>query len=66
MITDGLPEMTDPKEEFYTLERVETDLRTLLTAMPSVITETLAANVLAFAAGTPAADDVTVMAVRRL
>jgi sigma-B regulation protein RsbU (phosphoserine phosphatase) len=66
LITDGLPEMTDAAGGFYTLERVEADLRGLLAAAPEAITATLTANVLAFAEGTPAADDVTVLAVRRL
>jgi serine phosphatase RsbU (regulator of sigma subunit) len=65
LMTDGLPEMTDPEGGFYTPERVEADLHGLRSAMPEVITTSLAANVLAFAAGAPAADDVTVLAVRR-
>lgn len=66
LITDGLPEMTDAGGAFYSLERVAADLHALRSALPEVITTTLAANVLGFAAGTPAADDVTVLAVRRL
>lgn len=64
VISDGLPEMTDPEGAFYTLERVMADLAALGNAAPEVITATLAANVQAFAAGTPAADDVTVLALR--
>jgi serine phosphatase RsbU (regulator of sigma subunit) len=66
LITDGLADMTDPGGAFYTSERITADLETLLAAMPDMITGTLAARVQAFAAGTPAADDVTVLAVRRL
>jgi sigma-B regulation protein RsbU (phosphoserine phosphatase) len=66
LITDGLPEMTDLEGAFYSLERIAVDLHSLRSAMPEVITATLAANVLEFAAGAPAADDVTVLAVRRL
>jgi phosphoserine phosphatase RsbU/P len=65
LITDGLPEMTDPAGAFYTLERVIADIAALDGAAPETITETLAAKVLAFAAGEPAADDVTVLALRR-
>ena len=65
IITDGLPEMTDPAGEFYTLERVVADLAGMADASPEMITAALASNVMAFAAGTPAADDVTVLAVRR-
>jgi phosphoserine phosphatase RsbU/P len=64
IITDGLPEMMDAAGSFYTLERVAADLAALAGGSPQPITTTLAANVFAFAAGTPAADDVTVMALR--
>jgi serine phosphatase RsbU (regulator of sigma subunit) len=64
IITDGLPEMMDPAGAFYTMARVLADLAALGAAGPEPITTALAANVLAFAAGMPAADDVTVMAVR--
>lgn len=66
LITDGIPEMTDPEGRFYTMERLLTDLTMLVDASPSAITATLAANVQTFAAGAPAADDVTVLALRRL
>jgi len=66
MITDGLPEMTGPGGDFYGLERIVADLTGLLDAMPEIITAALAGNVRAFAAGTQAADDVTVLALRRL
>jgi sigma-B regulation protein RsbU (phosphoserine phosphatase) len=66
VITDGLPEMMDADGGFYTLERVEQDLTALTEAAPETITTTLAANVLAFAGGAPQADDVTVLAVRRM
>ncbi|HEX3349364.1 MAG TPA: SpoIIE family protein phosphatase [Acetobacteraceae bacterium] len=65
IITDGLPEMADPDGAFYTTERIAADLAALADADPATITTTLAANARAFAAGAPAADDVTVMAVRR-
>jgi sigma-B regulation protein RsbU (phosphoserine phosphatase) len=66
VITDGLPEMMDADGAFYTLERVEADLAALAGAAPETITTTLAANVLAFAGSAPQADDVTVLALRRL
>jgi len=65
MITDGLPEMIAPDGAFYTLERIAQDLHALRAAAPQTITQTLLANVVAFAAGEPAADDVTVLALRR-
>jgi serine phosphatase RsbU (regulator of sigma subunit) len=65
MITDGLPEMTDPAGAFYGMERIMADLSGMRDAPPGVITTTLAENVRTFAAGTPAADDVTVLALRR-
>ena len=65
LITDGLPEMTDPAGAFYSMERVVADLVELRDAAPETITTTLAGRVHAFAGGTPAADDVTVLALRR-
>ena len=66
VMTDGLPEMTDPAGSFYSDERIMADLDGLRTAAPDVITRTLVGKVQAFAAGMPAADDVTVLALRRL
>jgi serine phosphatase RsbU (regulator of sigma subunit) len=66
VITDGLPEMTDTGGAFYTLERVVADLAELGDAAPEVITATLCARAASFGAGAPAADDVTVLALRRL
>jgi serine phosphatase RsbU (regulator of sigma subunit) len=66
LMTDGLPEMTAPDDSFYTMARVLDDLTALADAPPSAITTTLAANVLDFAGGRPPADDVTVLALRRL
>lgn len=65
IISDGLPDMLGPDGSFYSLPRVVADLDGLAAATPREITATLAANVQAFAAGTPAADDVTVLALRR-
>lgn len=66
LMSDGIPEMTGPDGSFYGMARVVADLAALADAPPSLITATLAANVHAFAAGTPADDDVTVLALRRL
>ncbi len=66
MITDGLPEMIGPDGGFYTLARIAADLEDLKHAPPETITATLLGKVTAFAAGEPAADDVTVLALRRL
>ena len=65
-ITDGLPEITDPAGDFYLDARILDDLERLRDAEPGVITTTLARNVQRFAAGAPAADDVTVLALRLL
>jgi sigma-B regulation protein RsbU (phosphoserine phosphatase) len=66
LMTDGVPEMTGPDDSFYTMARVVADLTVLADAPPARITATLAANVQDFAGGTPAADDVTILALRRL
>jgi serine phosphatase RsbU (regulator of sigma subunit) len=66
LMTDGIPEMLAPDDTFYGMPRVVADLTALSDAAPSAITAALAAKVLEFAAGKPAADDVTVLALRRL
>ncbi len=66
VVSDGLAEMTNPDGAFYTLERVMADLTELADAAPEIITGTLCARVQAFGAGLPAADDVTVLALRWL
>ena len=66
VITDGLPEMTDPGGAFYSMKRVLADLHALRCAAPETITAALLSNAQAFADGSPAADDVTVLALRRL
>jgi len=65
VITDGLPEMMAPDGSFYSLRRVAADLAALAHAAPEAITSALVAQAQAFAAGTEAADDVTVLALRR-
>lgn len=65
VITDGLPEMLDPSEAFYTAARVMEDVRSLAVApLETLITE-LCARVLRFADTAAQADDVTALAVRR-
>jgi len=65
MLTDGLPETTDPAGAFYTIPRLAADLAGLREADPLTVATTLAGAVAAFAAGTAPTDDVTIMAVRK-
>ena len=65
-ITDGLADMRDPEGRTYSARRVAEDLGGMSAASPLAITAALAENARHFAAGTPAADDVTVLALRRL
>ncbi len=65
-ITDGLTDMRDPEGTMYSARRVFENLEALAGAAPAAITAALAGNARRFAAGTPAADDVTVLALRRL
>ena len=65
VITDGLPEMTDPDGQFYGMPRIVADLAELAGASPEAVATTLAERVRAFAGTSPVADDVTVLALRR-
>ena len=64
VITDGLPEMADQAGAFYTLARVEADLRELAAAEPATLVGELCARVLRFADSAVQADDVTALALR--
>jgi serine phosphatase RsbU (regulator of sigma subunit) len=64
-MTDGVADMLSPCGKAYGAAQVVTDLRDLAAAAPDVITTTLAAKVRLFADTQPAADDVTILAVRR-
>ena len=66
VITDGLPEMTNAEDAFYTPARVMDDLRELCGAEPEALITELCARVLRFAGGAEQADDVTALAVRVL
>jgi serine phosphatase RsbU (regulator of sigma subunit) len=66
LMSDGLPEMTDADGGFYGLPRLHADLAQMADAAAAEITATLVARVQDFAGGEPAADDVTVLALRRL
>jgi serine phosphatase RsbU (regulator of sigma subunit) len=54
----------DAAGAFYTMERVAADIADVSSKTPIEIVTELAARVLAFAAGTSQADDVTALAVR--
>ena len=64
VITDGLPEMTNAEDAFYTQARVMDDLRELCGAEPETLIAELCARVLRFAGTAEQADDVTALAVR--
>ncbi len=64
VITDGLPEMTNPEAAFYTHARVMDDLRELCRAEPEPLITELCARVLRFAGTAGQADDVTALALR--
>ncbi len=66
MMTDGVSDMADPDGELYGTHRIMQHLTDLRDAMPDQITTALTDRLRIFAAGTPAADDVTVLALRRL
>ena len=62
--TDGVTEALDPNEELFGDERLSATLRTVPTLNPDDIALHVRTAVTAFAAGTPQADDITVLAVR--
>ena len=64
VITDGLPEMINAEEAFYTAARVMDDLRELRFATPETLVGELCARVLRFAGTAEQADDVTALALR--
>lgn len=66
VMTDGLPEMTNPEDRFYTQARVLADLQELSSAEPEALITELCRRVLRFAGSAEPADDVTVLALRRL
>ena len=66
IITDGVSEMEDIEGQFYTAARVESDLAELAHRASSEIVQELARRVQAFAGPVPAADDVTILTLRRL
>ena len=63
VITDGLPEMLSPAEEFYTQARVNADLVELSALAPEALITQLCERVMNFAGDADRADDVTAMAV---
>jgi sigma-B regulation protein RsbU (phosphoserine phosphatase) len=64
VITDGLPDMTDADDAFYSMERVTNDLRELCALPPEPLINGLCERVLRFAGSAEQADDVTALALR--
>ena len=66
LYTDGVTEATDEKMELFGEERLEETLRVMPNSEPTMICNVVRAAVAAFAAGAPQADDITVLAIRRI
>jgi sigma-B regulation protein RsbU (phosphoserine phosphatase) len=64
VITDGLPDAIDPAGHAYTLQQVAHELTNLASEAPKTITEALVTRIAEFTNGTPASDDITVLALR--
>jgi serine phosphatase RsbU (regulator of sigma subunit) len=66
LYTDGITEAQAPDEAFYGVERLEALLRGLASASPAECVDRVVGDVNRFASGAPPADDLTVLALRRL
>ncbi len=66
LYTDGVTEAMDAKGELFGEERLEETLHAAPDGEPASISRVVRAAVAAFAAGAPAADDLTVLAVQQL
>jgi serine phosphatase RsbU (regulator of sigma subunit) len=66
LYTDGITEAQAPDESFYGVDRLEALLRGLLSGSSTECVDRVVADVDRFAAGAPPADDLTVLALRRL
>jgi len=64
LYTDGVPEATDERGEFYTTVRLDADLRAASAGTPEAIVRTLRDRIDAFTGTAPKADDVTLFALR--
>ncbi|HTP88774.1 MAG TPA: GAF domain-containing SpoIIE family protein phosphatase [Bryobacteraceae bacterium] len=65
LYTDGVPEANNSELEDFTNERLEKVLGLSATLPTREIVSTVNSEVLAFTAGAPQSDDITIMAVRR-
>jgi sigma-B regulation protein RsbU (phosphoserine phosphatase) len=65
LFTDGVPEANNPEEEQFTDEQVVEVLCHVARRSPREIIDTLNARLLAFTAGAPQSDDITMICVRR-
>ena len=66
LVTDGVTEALDPKDNLYGRERLNRTLRAHVTADATAVIAALRADVLTFADGTELPDDLAVVAVRYL
>ena len=64
VISDGVPDMIDPAGQAFGLAGVRSMLETMSDAPAEAMTTGLVDRIYGFAAGTPQADDVTVLALR--
>lgn len=62
--TDGVSEAMNANDEHYTMERLDSNLRSLLMAAPSALVRAVKKHVDDFCATAPQADDVTMLALR--
>ena len=66
LYTDGVPEATNAKEEYYTDQRLVETLLQYKDLDPAELINTISSEVSKFAAGFPQSDDITMLAVRFL
>jgi len=65
LYTDGVPEANNPELEDFTNERLEEVLRDAATLCSRGIIDSVNSRLLAFTAGAPQSDDITMVSVRR-
>jgi sigma-B regulation protein RsbU (phosphoserine phosphatase) len=64
VVSDGVEEAQNAEAAFYTIERLNADLRAAVAASPQDLVRLVRDNVNAFTGSAPKADDVTVLALR--
>jgi sigma-B regulation protein RsbU (phosphoserine phosphatase) len=64
LYTDGVTEAMNPREAFYTEERLLAKLRERVWDNPRTLVDTLRADIAEFVREAPQADDITMLALR--